>query len=331
MGKDLNINDVIALLNKNQNNRAEYLSPTIRRSKYTNVPLTFSDSAVELILDKIFSKCDFLLSKSEVSQGIVPNPDIVSQDTLSKIPDYKVQKYDISVGNPVFVIPKGFFPNLSAKEQNYIKPLYEPIDLNRYYLPEKSSKDIIYLTKENWKPNLKTLTNHLSKYREIMDARRENQNGKRDFYHLHWPRKKILFQDGAKILSVRKCERPTFVYTDSETYVMMAINIIISKRINLKYLTGILNSKTILFWLKHKGKLQGHQFQVDKEPLLALPLISPPSEKQIPIVTLVDKILAAKRADPNANTSNPEDKIDKLVYALYDLTDDEIAIVEGSA
>ena len=36
LGKDLNINDVMALLNRDQNNRAEYLSPTIRRSKYTN-------------------------------------------------------------------------------------------------------------------------------------------------------------------------------------------------------------------------------------------------------------------------------------------------------
>ena len=296
----------------------------------TNIPLTFSNPTVELILNKISSKCDFLLSKSEVAQGIVPNPDIVSRDALSKIPDYKVQKYDLLVGDPVFVIPKGFFPNLSAKEQNYIKPLYEPIDLNKYYIPQKSSKDIIYLTKENWKPNLKTLTDHLSKYREIMDARRENQNGKRDFYHLHWPRKELFFQDGAKILSVRKCETPTFVYTDMAAYVMMAINIIKSERINLKYLTGILNSKTVLFWLKHKGKMQGHQFQVDKEPLLAVPLISPPSEQQVPIANLVNQILNAKRAKPDEDVSDFEDKIDKQVYTLYDLNDEEIAIVEAA-
>ena len=328
LGKDLNINDVMALLNRDQNNKAEYLTPTIRRSKYTNIPLTFSNPAVELILDKIFSKCDFLLSESEVAQGIVPNPDLVSQDALSKIPDYKVQRYDLSVGDPVFVIPKGFFPNLSAREQNYIKPLYKPIDLSRYYLPQKSSKDIIYLTKENWKPNLKTLTDHLSKYREIMDARRENQNGKRDFYHLHWPRKEIFFQDGAKILSVRKCETPTFVYTDSETYVMMAINIIKSKRINLKYLTGLLNSRLVTFWLKHKGKMQGTNYQIDKQPLLTIPLISPPPEEQVPIATLVDQILETKAADSDADTTDCEKDIDQLVYKLYDLRPEEIRIVE---
>jgi hypothetical protein len=42
----------------------------------------------------------------------------------------------------------------------------------------------------------------------------------------------------------------------------------------------------------------------------------------------VDKILAAKRTDKNANTSNWEQEIDKLVYKLYDLTKEEIKIIE---
>ncbi|CAN5385200.1 MAG: hypothetical protein ACR2GW_09505 [Pyrinomonadaceae bacterium] len=49
------------------------------------------------------------------------------------------------------------------------------------------------------------------------------------------------------------------------------------------------------------------------------------------IVTLVDQILAAKRADPQANVSRWEREIDRLVYQLFALTDDEIHIVEGKA
>ena len=44
----------------------------------------------------------------------------------------------------------------------------------------------------------------------------------------------------------------------------------------------------------------------------------------------VDEILAAKAANPDADTSNLENEIDKLVYDLYGLDEDEIAIVEGS-
>lgn len=45
----------------------------------------------------------------------------------------------------------------------------------------------------------------------------------------------------------------------------------------------------------------------------------------------MDRILAAKKADPNADTSALEAEIDKLVYRLYDLTPEEIAVVESSA
>jgi adenine-specific DNA-methyltransferase len=43
------------------------------------------------------------------------------------------------------------------------------------------------------------------------------------------------------------------------------------------------------------------------------------------------RIFEAKRADAKANTSKLEEKIDDLVYDLYDLTEDEIAIVESKA
>ena len=46
---------------------------------------------------------------------------------------------------------------------------------------------------------------------------------------------------------------------------------------------------------------------------------------------LVDRILEAKTADPKANTSALEEEIDRLVYGLYGLTDEEIAAVAGSA
>lgn len=55
------------------------------------------------------------------------------------------------------------------------------------------------------------------------------------------------------------------------------------------------------------------------------------SEKeQKPFVELVDKILSAKKKDPQANTGEFESKIDQMVYALYGLTDPEIAIVKSS-
>ncbi|MBT3960662.1 MAG: hypothetical protein HOE96_02180 [Candidatus Marinimicrobia bacterium] len=42
------------------------------------------------------------------------------------------------------------------------------------------------------------------------------------------------------------------------------------------------------------------------------------------------KILTAKKANPQAETSTLEAEIDQMVYALYGLTEAEIAIVEES-
>lgn len=45
---------------------------------------------------------------------------------------------------------------------------------------------------------------------------------------------------------------------------------------------------------------------------------------------LVDQILAAKDAEPNADITALENEIDQLVFALYDLTEKEIAAVTRS-
>jgi len=52
------------------------------------------------------------------------------------------------------------------------------------------------------------------------------------------------------------------------------------------------------------------------------------ASEQAPIIALVDKILAAKRADPAVDVSSWEREIDQHVYRLYGLTPEEIKIVE---
>ncbi|MGB3840987.1 MAG: hypothetical protein WBL11_00885, partial [Bacteroidales bacterium] len=64
-------------------------------------------------------------------------------------------------------------------------------------------------------------------------------------------------------------------------------------------------------------------------PLSEIPIKIVPQMDQQPFIDLVDKILAAKKDNPQADTTAWENEIDQLVYKLYDLTDEEIAIIEG--
>ena len=60
-----------------------------------------------------------------------------------------------------------------------------------------------------------------------------------------------------------------------------------------------------------------------------IPIPKATSAQQAEIAAIVDCIIEAKKADASADTSELEREIDELVYRLYELTDEEIRIVEG--
>jgi hypothetical protein len=105
---------------------------------------------------------------------------------------------------------------------------------------------------------------------------------------------------------------------------------IIYMKVNPKYLLGILNSRLISYWFALKfGKLQRGifpQFKINELAQFPIPNVS--LSQQQPIITLVEQILQLKKQ--NADTSALETEIDKLVYELYGLTDEEITIVDGN-
>ena len=100
-----------------------------------------------------------------------------------------------------------------------------------------------------------------------------------------------------------------------------------SRRFAIKFLLGVMNSTAAHNFLKANRRSNIHLYPDDWKKL-PIPDVSP--EQQAPIIELVDQILTTKRTDPNADVSNLENEIDQIVYLLYDLTADEIAIVEAA-
>jgi len=99
------------------------------------------------------------------------------------------------------------------------------------------------------------------------------------------------------------------------------------------FLLGLLNSRLMTFWFVHKfGKLQRGVFpQFKVNELAQFPIATANAEQKQAISQRVEQILADKKSDLKANTAVLDKEIDQLVYALYDLTPEEIAIVEGKA
>jgi hypothetical protein len=101
-----------------------------------------------------------------------------------------------------------------------------------------------------------------------------------------------------------------------------------SRRFAVKYLLGVMNSTVARDLLRAHRRSNIHLYPDDWKKL---PIPDLPPERQKGIVALVDELLAAKRANPSADTTALECEIDRQVYALYGLTPEEIKIVEGAA
>ncbi|NVK82849.1 MAG: Eco57I restriction-modification methylase domain-containing protein [Cytophagia bacterium] len=99
--------------------------------------------------------------------------------------------------------------------------------------------------------------------------------------------------------------------------------------LNEFYFLGLLNSKLIGFFMNSicPKKLGGY-FRYNAKSLAKIPIVIPEGENENRILNKVLEILSLKKVDSNADTSALEAEIDQMVYALYGLTEEEIAIVE---
>ncbi len=97
-----------------------------------------------------------------------------------------------------------------------------------------------------------------------------------------------------------------------------------------KFLPGILNSSFIGWYCQRKFQICADDTFPNSmaRDIVRLPIPQANVSDQHRVVDSVTHILAAKAADPAADTSALEREIDQIVYELYGLTEEEIAIVE---
>ncbi len=137
-----------------------------------------------------------------------------------------------------------------------------------------------------------------------------------------------------KIVYPETSQGAYFIYENSGIFLEKTAFMIVSDDYNLKLLTALLNSKLITFYFKNfcggciLGK-SGYQYNKHALEKIPIPKITPKNQELARKITDCAKaILEAKEKDPKANTKELEKEIDALVYQLYNLTDEEIKIIE---
>ena len=138
---------------------------------------------------------------------------------------------------------------------------------------------------------------------------------------------KSFFENPA-IASIRKCQKPTFSYLGTPAYLTAEYYLIKTDRINMKCLTCILNSTLVKYWLLKIGKMQGNIYQVDKDPLVNIPIALPSEEICKLLISKFDNIVSAHVNCDNELVQKLEKEIDNIVYSLYDLSETEVTQVE---
>ena len=260
---------------------------------------SFGNEDVTNICEKLSSKASYL-SDGHIAQGIIGAPD------------------------EAFIITN---PNeFSESDKQYIKPYYT--GLTHKYILKPTNKYILYLSAQNFSESAfeksDNIKSHFEPYKaKLIESKIKFKTPKKPFFFLHRERKEKFFKRGTpRIITQGRSLEPVFAYTEDDCYPSRALFVITSEIFNLKFLCGLLNSKVIKFWLNYKGKMQGACYQIDKGPLLSIPIkTNTLLEKKI--IKIVTDIL-----NGDSDIYEKSREIDKLVYNIYELTYDEVLTID---
>ena len=142
--------------------------------------------------------------------------------------------------------------------------------------------------------------------------------------HKYFSRERILLRETGSFLMAVYLGNET-IYSNRSLYSIL----ITDNNLNTKYVLALLNSSLMQWYYSTMFKGDTELFpkiRIAQAKLLPIKKVS--KDKQQLIIDLVDQILSKKQSTPTANTTNIEHQIDKLVYDLYDLTEEEIAVIE---
>jgi methylase of polypeptide subunit release factors len=274
-----------------------------------------------------YSKAEYNLIKKIEKQGL-------------QLKDWKIKiNRGILTGcNEAFIIDhktKERIIGEDPKSSEILKPILRGEDI-KAYVPSFAD---LYLIATFPSLNIdieeyKGVKNYLIKYKEQIEPKPKNYNGDKwkgrkygayewfetqdsIAYHEDFAKPKIIFPNMTKFLP--------FVY--DETGIVANQKCFILSGENLKYLTGVFNSKLWKFAFKNRfPELLGETFELSKVFFDKIPIKKPIGSFEKKITILIDDILNRKKA--NQDTTTLEREIDVLVYKLYELSYEEVKIID---
>ena len=224
---------------------------------------------------------------------------------------------------------KGFTFNINSND--FIDKLFENT------VPLSSLCNINQAIALKGDKSLSVKTEYSPKYYKFLDGRNINRYAIEwtglyldySLERIHSCKRKDIFECKEKLLFRRVSSNLIATYDDNQYFALNTLVVITPKiKCDLKYILALFNSKLMNYVYKNKFKSTKTVFsEIQARSVGELPIkISDIYESEI--INHVDNILSIKKINPQADSSALESEVDLLVYRLYNLTYDEVLIVD---
>ena len=294
-------------------------------------------------LEEYFDKNYFQFTIPNTSEWIIGNEETVSLKQKIEQSSKLLKEFDININrglltglNAAFIINEETKYQLIAESSNsaeIIQPILRGRDLKKYSY--EFSNQWVICTFPSLGLDIKNYPSIMAYFEKIGRKRlaQSGIEGSRKKTNNQWfeTQDSIAYSQDfnkPKIVWGEISDKPKFAFDDSNYYAEATTFLMTGEK--LKYLLAILNSKLSEWYFNQISTTTGMGTnRWKKYKIEMLPIKEPTEIEELLLEKIVNQILTAKKLDPKADTTALETEIDQLVYQLYELTAEEIKIVEG--
>lgn len=242
-------------------------------------------------------------------------------------------------------------------EAKIMKPILDGVSIKRYFLPTTDMYIIYphYINKQNNKTKTKPFEedvlketfplayNYLLNFQEnLVEKKVKYKTNVKYWYSLHRARELSLFEQ-MKIITPQMQNCPHFTIDTNGEFLVKDAGYSLIKKYNIKedyrYFMAILNSHVLWYFIANTSPSFGGEYYSFKTKYLedfSLPITTDESIK-LTLIKNVEKILALKCSDDECVVCDKQEKvsmyereINSIIYNLYNLTKEEINLIESS-
>jgi adenine-specific DNA-methyltransferase len=292
--------------------------------------LNFNQPRTTIVENEFFEKFDYTISVSGDENSNKVFDKIFKSTNINVEQHFEVFQGIVTGNNPVYIFDQPEQWKSVEIESELLKPLLHGRDFNKWII-KNAERRILYLTQDIEINNYSKALSYLNNFKGDLENSRSSNEKTTDWWCLHRPRVKDNLDFTPKIIiqnTRNERLKPRIVATVDEVgyYGSQGMNFVVpkTKEYSVYFLIGIINSTLVNYLFA--TKFLNLAIKADYIKQISFPK---PSEITVnEIETISKEILNLKSKDLKADTKNLEKKLDFAVYHLYQLTEEEIEIIE---